>query len=119
MFYEKLSIKGYARKAPRSVLKFILYPLQSQAAEAYDKDHPSRKQFQDEIAMISKFLPSTLPVEQITQILEGIVAGMSESDRSSKGATGQVLKAFWAVVKKGEVQDKKALGKMIGEMLKK
>jgi hypothetical protein len=44
---------------------------------------------------------------------------MNETDRSSKGATGQVLKAFWGVVKKGEVQDKKALGKMIGEMLKK
>lgn len=94
-------------------------PSQSQAAESYDPAHPSRTQFEQEIALISKFLPKTLPVEQLTQILEGIVAGMSETERSGKGATGQVLKAFWAVVKKGEVQDKKALGKVIGEMLKK
>lgn len=96
-----------------------MIPLQSQAAESYDPAHPSRTQFEQEIALISKFLPKTLPVEQITQILEGIVAGMSETERSGKGATGQVLKAFWGVVKKGEVQDKKALGKVIGEMLKK
>lgn len=119
MFCAKLLTKGYARESPQTAINLTLHPLQSQAAEAYDADHPSRKQFQNEIEMISKFLPSTLPVEQITQILEGIVAGMSEGDRSSKGATGQVLKAFWAVVKKGEVQDKKALGRMIGEMLKK
>ncbi|KAJ9091005.1 hypothetical protein QFC19_009301 [Naganishia cerealis] len=91
----------------------------SQAAESYPKEHPSHQQFMSEIALISKFLPRTLSVEEITQILQGIVVGLTETDKASKGATGQVLKQFWQVVKKGEVQDKKALGKMIGEMLRK
>ncbi|KAJ9114055.1 hypothetical protein QFC22_005875 [Naganishia vaughanmartiniae] len=91
----------------------------SQAAGSYPQDHPSHQQFLSEIALISKFLPRTLSVEQITQILEGIVTGLTQADKTSKGATGQVLKQFWEVVKKGEVQDKKALGKIIGEMLRK
>jgi uncharacterized protein YqeY len=90
---------------------------QSQAAGAYPEDHPSHQQFLSEIALISKFLPRTLSVEQITQILEGIVTGMTEADKTSKGATGQVLTQFWQVVKKGEVQNKKELGKTIARLL--
>ncbi|KAJ9117397.1 hypothetical protein QFC24_006493 [Naganishia onofrii] len=89
----------------------------SQAAGAYPEDHPSHQQFLSEIALISKFLPRTLSVEQITQILEGIVTGMTEADKTSKGATGQVLTQFWQVVKKGEVQNKKELGKTIARLL--
>lgn len=43
---------------------------------------------------------------------------MTSTERSDKAATGKVLEEFWKLVKKGEVADKKAIGKMIGELLK-
>lgn len=44
---------------------------------------------------------------------------MSEEERTDKSATGKVLVALWEKVNKNEVEDKKALGKMVGEMLRK
>ena len=73
----------------------------------------------NEIEYISSFLPRTLEPSAITQILSGIVSGLKEDERQSKGVTGKVLERFWEGVTKGQVKDKKALGKEIGELLKK
>jgi uncharacterized protein YqeY len=93
--------------------------LQIQASESYPADHPNRATLSKEIEFISSFLPRTLEPSAITQILSGIVSGLKEEERQSKGVTGKVLERFWQGVTKGEVKDKKALGKEIGELLKK
>ncbi|KAH8081205.1 Yqey-like protein-domain-containing protein [Filobasidium floriforme] len=90
-----------------------------QASESYPADHPNRQTLSKEIEFISSFLPRTLEPSAITQILSGIVSGLKEEERQSKGVTGKVLERFWQGVTKGEVKDKKALGKEIGELLKK
>jgi uncharacterized protein YqeY len=92
---------------------------QIQATESYPEDHPNRSVLAKEIDFISSFLPKTLEPSAITEILSGIVTGLKEEERQSKGVTGKVLEKFWQAVTKGQVKDKKALGKEIGELLKK
>jgi uncharacterized protein YqeY len=93
--------------------------LQIQAAKEYPSDHPNRSTLDKEISLISGFLPKTLEPSAISEILSGIVQGLKEDDKKSKAATGTVLSQFWQVVSKGQVADKKVLGKEIAELLKK
>jgi hypothetical protein len=59
-----------------------------------------------------------LSQETITQNLQSIIDGLSEEAKKDKAATGKVLSEFWKVVKKGEVADKKGVGKLVGELLR-
>lgn len=90
-----------------------------QALDSYPADHPNRSTLQSEIDLISSYLPTTLEPAAITQILKGIVEGLNETERKDRAAVGKVLATFWDTVKKGQVEDKKVLGKQIGELLRK
>lgn len=92
---------------------------QRQASESYPSDHPNYASLLSEIALIESFLPQSISQDKLRETIGGIVDGMSEEQRSDKSATGKVLAALWEKVSKNEVEDKKALGKMVGEMLRK
>lgn len=92
---------------------------QRQASESYPSDHPNHASLLSEIALIESFLPQSISQDKLRETIGGIVDGMSEAQRSDKSATGKVLAALWEKVSKNEVEDKKALGKMVGEMLRK
>lgn len=93
-------------------------PLQKQATESYPSDHPNHLSLLSEISLISNFLPKSLTAEEIDEKLTAIVQALTEEQRKDKSATGKVLAAFWEQVKKSDVEDKKALGKRVGELLR-
>ncbi len=91
---------------------------QAEAVHSYPSDHPNHTSLQSEIQLLSSFLPTVLSQDSITQKLQSIIDSMSEEGKKDKAATGKVLSEFWKEVKKGEVGDKKSVGKLVGDLLR-
>ncbi|WWC59969.1 uncharacterized protein I303_102532 [Kwoniella dejecticola CBS 10117] len=97
----------------------------TQASEAYapssSSPHPeNHSSLQNEIKLLQSFLPESPSTEILQQLIDKILANLSDEVRASKGVAGQVINGLWEQLgdQKGGV-DKKLVGKLVQDALKK
>lgn len=98
---------------------------QNAAAESYAPNSPSphpenHANLTSEVSLLQSYLPSTPSAESIGSSISEIIASLEESVKSSKGVQGVVMKTLWE--KLGDAAgavDRKEIGKMVAEALKK
>ncbi|WRT65455.1 uncharacterized protein IL334_002398 [Kwoniella shivajii] len=97
----------------------------TQASESYSPSSPSPhpenySSLQKEIDLLRSFLPKSPSNEIIQTLVDKVIGALPDDIRSSKGAAGKVIAGLWEELgdKKGGV-DRKVVGKMVQEALKK
>lgn len=98
---------------------------QREAALAYAPTSPSphpenHSALTNEITLLQSFLPSAPPPEALKELIQSVVDSLEEGVRGSKGAVGVVMKGV--MEKLGESAagaDRKEVGRIVGELLKK
>jgi uncharacterized protein YqeY len=74
----------------------------------------------DEISLLQSYLPTAPSQESITSSIQEIIGSLEESARSQTGVQGTVMKSLWEKLGAGaEVVNRKEIGKLVAEKLKK
>jgi uncharacterized protein YqeY len=103
----------------------VLRDVQATAAESYAPSSPSSSPehytaLQNEISLIQSYLPASSSLESVQQSISDIIASLSEEGRSGKGAMAVVIKELWERLGDGgKGLDRKEVGKMVSEAMKK
>lgn len=70
--------------------------------------------------LLKSYLPTSPSVESMTKTVEEIIGSLEESVRSSKGVQGVVMKTLWEKLGSAAgTVDKKEIGKVVADLLKK